>query len=180
MSTDTTNPAQHGGEHTVKRRRKKAAAIKVAALNITAFMDLTFNLLMFFVLTASFASAEGVLPASLPNRPGGGEGVVSTPVEPTEPTTGQQVVIILRNIGNDETLIQIEGVPETPKTFEELYSTLHTLRIDPKAPGTGVFKEDDDITIKPDRTVKWQAVVEAFNAVIRAKYKNVGFAPAGN
>lgn len=179
MSTDTTNPAQHGGEHTPKRKRKKAAAIKVAALNITAFMDLTFNLLMFFVLTASFSAAEGVLPASLPNRPGGGEGV-SVPSEPAEPTTAQQVVIILRNIGNDETLIQIEGVPETPKNFEELYTTLDGLRIDPKRGSGGVFKDDDDITIKPDRSVKWQAVVDAFNAVIRAKYKNVGFAPASN
>ena len=84
----------------------------------------------------------------------------------------------IRSVGFDQTVIQIEGAPVAPANFEDLVQKLKGWRFDAANP-SGVYKPDNPILIKPDRNVPWKAVVEAFNAVIRARYTNVGFAPAG-
>jgi biopolymer transport protein ExbD len=156
-----------------KRHHPHKSSIRVAALNITAFMDLTFNLLLFFVLTASFFLPEVVLPADLPSGGSAGTGSSLSPAPPKNP-----VSINLRSIGMGQTLIQIEGSPTAPSNFEDLYEKLRSWRHDPTTNPNGIYKDDNPIIIKPDRNVAWKDVVNAFNTVIRAKYKNVGFAPA--
>ena len=80
-SPKSPNPPQPGKtpgrgfpvvEEEVLKHKKHKPSMHVAALNITSMMDLVLNLLLFFVLSASFALSEGVMPATLPT--GGGEG----------------------------------------------------------------------------------------------------------
>ncbi len=156
-----------------RRPRKHKVSIRVAALNITSFMDLTFNLLLFFVLSARFMSAEGVLPADLPSGSSGGAAVGSANAEP--PTN--PVVIALHSIGADAVVIQLEGSSTAAADFGDLYRKFNDLRFDDHN-SAGLYKPDNPITIRPDRNVPWKHVVEAFNALVRAKYKNIGFAPA--
>lgn len=160
------------------RKKKQKVSIRVAALNITSFMDLTFNLLLFFVLTASFSIGEGVVPADLPL--GGSGGTASTVTAP--PKT--PLVISLRTFGaNDQVTIQFESIStDPPKDFEDLHAMLKRMQFDPaKNPG-GSYPPDNPVIIKPDTGVQWQHVVDAFNSIVRARFTNVSFAalPQGN
>ncbi|MCX5659345.1 MAG: biopolymer transporter ExbD [Planctomycetota bacterium] len=160
------------GHETHGKRKKHKVSIKVAALNITSFMDLTFNLLLFFVLTASFSIGEGVVPADLPVGSGGAASAATT-APPMTP-----LVISLRTFGSlDKVVIQFENISiDPPKDFEALYDVLSRMQDDPAHNRSGQYSAKNPIIIKPDRGVMWNHVVGAFNAIVRARYSNVSFA----
>lgn len=137
-------------------------------LNLTSMMDVCFQLLIFFVLTAAFAVGEGILPADLP----AGESAAASD-DPNPPT--QPINIVLRSLGGQDVSIQLENFPSPPANFNELYTMLKSVQNSPQNP-TAPYNPDDPVIIKPDGTVKWGHVVNAFNAAIRAKYTNVNFA----
>ncbi len=135
-------------------------------------MDLTFNLLLFFVLTASFSIGEGVLPADLPVGNGGG----ISPNAAAPPKT--PLLIVLRSYGTaGQVAIQIEGSPVALANFDELYDALRSWRHDKVENPGGIYQPDNPIVIKPEASVRWRQVVNAFNTVVRARYTNVGFQP---
>lgn len=146
--------------------RKAARPKKMADLNLTSMLDVCFQLLIFFILTASFAVGEGILPAELPT----GQGKASDTEAPEQP-----IKLFLRSLGGDDVSIQIEGSPTPPRDFRELFSVLQGMQNSPSNP-TAPYNADDPVIIKPDGTVKWVHVVNTFNAAIRAKYTNVNFA----
>jgi biopolymer transport protein ExbD len=185
MSSNPVQPAMSGPStvHSlasgddVKKKRKHKANIRVAALNITSMMDLVLNLLLFFVLTASFAASEGILPANLPT--GGGGGGAAAEILDSAATPEVPVVVTLHGIGDQPAIIQVEGSPETIQDYEDLYLKLRAWRQDPETNPQGIYKPDQSIVIRPDRNVKWKHVVDSFNALVRAQYTNIGFAPPG-
>jgi biopolymer transport protein ExbD len=130
-------------------------------------LDVTFQLLIFFILTANFAIDEGVLAADLPQ----GKAAEETPELPQEP-----VRITVRAVGMDGAGIIIQnGPPITEGDFAALYRTLEGMRID----AGGSLEPDNPIIILPTPNVEWRHVVSAFNAVVRAEYTNVSFAQSG-
>ena len=153
--------------HHQSSRKKKQAGGSVS-LSLTSMLDVCFQLLIFFILTASFAVGEGILPADLP----AGESAASTD-DPNPPT--QPINIVLRSLGGNDVSIQIDRFPSPPANFNELYSMLKSVQNSPSNP-TAPYNADDPVIIKPDGTVSWGNVVNAFNAVIRARYTNVNFA----
>lgn len=163
------------------KRVKHKPNIRVAALNITSFMDLTFNLLLFFVLTANFASAEGVLLATLPKGGGGGgDTTIETP-DDTKIDDRPPVRIFLQAVpgAGQSAFIRIEGVPTSPgQDYEQFYQMLKQWRRDPVSNPSGAYEPDQPINIQPDRNCSWNDVVNAFNAAVRAKYTSVGLLPA--
>ncbi|MBI1373970.1 MAG: hypothetical protein GC159_14705 [Phycisphaera sp.] len=151
-------------------KKGKAKPHKMGDLNLTSMMDVVFQLLIFFVLTASFAVGEGILPAELPV----GQGKQADTDTPKQP-----IKVLLKSAGGEDVLIQLEGMPTAPADFPELYQTLRSMQV-----GSGgafaVYNKDDPIIIKPDSTVRWGHVVNAFNACVRAKYENINFSEPGN
>jgi len=145
---------------------KKKVPKGVKEMNLTSMLDVCFQLLIFFILTASFAVGEGVLPAELPT----GQGKASDDEPPQQP-----IKIFLRSLGGDDVSIQIEGSPTPPTNFRELYSVLRGMQNSPQNP-TAPYNPDDPVIIKPDGTVKWKHVVNTFNAAIKSEYTNVNFA----
>ena len=162
-------------EEEVKKRLKHKPSIRVAALNITSMMDLVLNLLLFFVLSASFAMSEGNLPATLPTGGGTGAGLADDTTKPPE----NPIVISLHMIGNDQAMIQIDGSNTVPRNIDDLYDMLKNWNRANNS-STGIYAADNPITIKPDRATNWKQVVDVFNAVIRARYTSVGFAAPDN
>ena len=158
----TPNPDALGVDGVTEQRRprRKAAPTKVAALNITAMMDLVLNLLLFFVLSASFALAEGGLPADV----AGGIG-------PSD--KGPEFTIALHAYG-DQAMVDMNG-SVARLDADALYRQLNDWRFDEKHPD-GVFRATHPILIKPDRNVQWSKVVEVFNALVRARYSDVSLA----
>jgi len=162
-----TDPPEGPSESSHHQRRKRPVERGVRQLNLTSMLDVTFQLLIFFILTANFAIDEGVLAADLPQ----GKAAEETPDLPQEP-----VRITVRAIGLDGAGIIIQNGPPIPEgDFETLYQVLEGMRID----AGGSLEPDNPIIIMPTRSVEWRHVVSAFNAVVRAKYTNVSFAQSG-
>ncbi len=139
-------------------------------LNLTAMIDVVFLLLIYFVLTANFSVGEGVILAKLPQ--GGG-----TPKESIKPPD-RPLNINLTSASLAGVRISIEGAPSV-NTFSDLIRVLIGLQDDPeRGRTTGAYRPDNPVIIRPDGRVRWQHVVNAFNAAIAARYSNVSFATA--
>lgn len=136
-------------------------------LNMAAMLDVCFQLLIFFVLTASFAAGEGILPADLP--------VGESQADADEQPPTQPIHISLRSLGADEVAIEIGGDPSPPATFHELYEKLGGLQVSEANP-TAPYNADDPVIIQAESSVRWRHLVNAFNAAVRARYTNVNFA----
>ncbi|MBS3821852.1 MAG: biopolymer transporter ExbD [Phycisphaerae bacterium] len=159
--------------HHPSSARKREPERGVRQLNLTSMLDVTFQLLIFFVLTASFAMNEGILAADLP------QGVPPEPTEP-QPPPDEPLIIVLRPVGTDDVSLWIERGESIPDgDFDRLYEILNGWRYDPEQNPNGMYESDNPIIIKPATEVRWAHVVSAFNAVIRANYTNVSFAQSG-
>lgn len=158
--------------HEMRGIRKKSR--EVGQLNMTSMMDIVFQLLIFFVLTANFTVNEGILPADLPQGTGATAEEVVTPDPP--------LTIALEGLGKErsDVTIRMDGVAPIPGgNFEALYLVLNERRFNPIT-NTGIYMPDNPIIIRPQNQINWGSVVEAFNAALRARYENINFAPASN
>jgi len=155
--------------HAERARRRKTTGPARMQLNLTSMIDVIFLLLIYFVVTASFTPDEGIITAKLPAQEGmGAQSSLEPPKRPLD--------IVVHDIGNYEYRLVIEQVRDrTPRDFAHLAQILAELRHDDTNPG-GIYPDDTPVLIKPDRGTAWQHVVNAFNAAITAKYKNVSFA----
>ncbi len=130
-------------------------------LNLTSMIDVIFLLLIYFVVTASFAIGEGVIVAKMP------EGSGSAPSLDMPKT---KLIVQVNSHGSDPTgyVITVQGRPERPANFRQLAAVLTEMR--------GVSAKDDDpVVVQPDAFVRWQHAVNAFNAAVAARYKDVRF-----
>ena len=133
------------------------------ALNITSFLDMSFCLLTFLILSASFSSSEGALSAKLP----------SDPTEQAGPPEKELRIHVSSN-GGEAYRIAIEGFPEATADFRTLTDQLTRLQFSDRNP-SGVYRATNPIIILADTDTRWQHSVNAFNSVIAAKYQNVSF-----
>ena len=145
-------------------RKKRAMQPASMQLNLTSMIDVIFQLLIYFIVTASFTQNEGVLAAKMPPKDGSGQ-----------PDIPPQELVIQIEPANLDYILRIEGDSVPVRDFTELARRLKELQFNPNV-GQGVYKADDPVRIRPEGTVRWQHVVNAFNAAIDARYTNVGFA----
>jgi biopolymer transport protein ExbD len=165
-----------------KKPKKPGPERREITLNLVAMLDMSFQLLVFFVLTVSFAVAEGVLSASLPAGDSAAE--AAPDAAPWRPPLN----IKLRNISPTAVAVTLEVSGGSIKEVRDCAVLTHELLMrqgrddDGKAiPGaTATLKNDDPVRIAPDADVPWQDVVAAFNATLRAGLTSVGFAPAND
>jgi biopolymer transport protein ExbD len=174
MSEATAGPDQGTHEeqiahHKSRRRRSKGGAAAIA-LNITPMIDVIFQLLIYFIITASFAQDEGILTAKLP------EGTGKAPVKPKTPERPIKIRLSSLSVAT-ECRIELIGIGRNPRDFRELAQQLASIQYNSRNPG-GSFKADNPVIIEPDGFVRWQHVVNAFNAAIKARYTNVAFSQA--
>ena len=133
-----------------------------------SFIDVIFLLLIYFVITASFTPGEGIITARLPQGTG-----KPNPLEPPK----QPLSIILSSKAFYEADVEVEGFGGA-RDFQELQRIMIELQYDPSAGRNGNRKPDDPVVIKPAGDVRWEHVVNTFNAAVAAKYKNIAFAQA--
>lgn len=163
------------GEQTVHfrapRKMRKRGGSGVIGINLVPAIDVTFNLLIFFVVATTFQAQEGMLPSVLPTEQGV---LVSTPL-PLSP-----IRVRIRQNGEDPTdyLITIDNWRRSPDSFPDLTRILEELSTKPG------FDGDTPVVIFPQNDVQWDHVVNAFNAIRRANldkgpqhtFKNISFA----
>jgi len=168
-STDADETVHHQSQ---RQKRKRTVGGGTMQLNLTSMIDVVFQLLIYFVVTSSFAVGEGVITAKLPTGPGSPQKSRKPPEQPLK--------IVVNSAGDAGTSyrVYIETLAKRPNSFTELAEILVQLQHDPDRGLNGPYKPDNPVIIKPDGSVRWQHVVNAFNAAVKARYSNVSFAQA--
>lgn len=174
------NPQQSDGfvlntdEETVHHQSRARRSLEPAKmnLNLTSMIDIIFQLQIYFILTMSVAINEGIITAKLPPVGSGEEKPQEMPPNP--------INIIVRNVGNYNYDVSIDGLSSSTPNFASLRDQLISMQHNEKLGRTGAYKPDNPVYIKPDGSVRWQHVVNAFNAAVAARYSNVSFeSPSG-
>ncbi len=145
-----------------RKKRKKGVGGEELSLQLTSMIDVIFNLLIYFVITANFQIDEGTILATLPGN------ASNSPVE----TILDPPVVIDLTSGDD-------GVTYTLSVDGQRLNGVSELRgyLVGQVQG-GQIAIDDQVQIKPQGVVRWQHVVNVFNACVAAKLEQVGFAPS--
>jgi biopolymer transport protein ExbD len=159
LSSDFDGPVDRAAGRSHRRRAIEPVRMQ---LNLTSMIDVIFQLLIYFVITASFAANEGVLATKLPH---GGQ-QRATMAMPAMPLT-----IDIASAGPIGSRIQLNN--EAVAGFSALTERLIKLQDNPKRGRQGAFAPDNPVKIRPHGEVRWQHVVNAFNAAIRAQYEEV-------
>ena len=174
MSASPPQELVPGGEvahHYVSERQKREKLKTAVNMQppLTPMIDVVFQLLLFFLLTCQFIQEEGQIRATLPKI--SGPTVASLRKEPIK------IRLTPTGVDDEGVLIEITGAAnltlgEVPKIWDFLMNFKR--RAQP-----GVEEVEIPVIITPRGKVRWDFVVDTFNQAIRAKYKNVGFAPPG-
>lgn len=144
-----------------RKKRKKGVGGEEMTLQMTSMIDVVFLLLIYFIITANFTIDEGTLLATMP-----GNSSESQPVDKLDPPTN----IELTSADNGVTyVIMVKGqrIPDATELAAYMKGRI----------AGGQMKVSDIVQIKPQGKVRWQHVVNVFNACVTAKLENVGFAP---
>jgi biopolymer transport protein ExbD len=144
-----------------RRRRDTARAIPIA-VNLAPMIDVTFLLLIFFLVTTTFERAEGVLTSEMPED--SRTPSVALPVSP--------IVIRLTPAAgiDDGCSISVDRFQEVPQTFAGLPAYLRRIQ---ERPG---FDAQTPVVIVAENDVRWDHVVSCWNAALRAGYEKIAFA----
>jgi len=127
-------------------------------LPLTSMIDVTFLLLLYFLLTTTFRQAEGQIPGDLPKTDGR--------------RIARPILIHLRAVGpgGAGVLYEMSGIDDSIRSPKGLYAKLTARRQQ-----WGSTEVPVVITGRSD--VRWQYVVEAFNQAVRAGFAKVGIDP---
>jgi biopolymer transport protein ExbD len=159
-------PAQETIHH--HRRQGKKKSPTNMELNMTSMIDVVFQLLIYFIITSNFVPGEGIIQATMPAGTGSAAEV---------PKLEQPIKIIVSarsgRTGSGYRL-DVDKSAIAPSTFGDLGKMLEGMREDKG----GAFSDENPIIIQPSGDVRWQHVVNAFNAAVKARYKNIAFAQA--
>ena len=152
-----------------ERRRPARGVVEQArlALAITPMIDVVFLLLVYFLLTSGFGSAERLLrtePAPAEARaPADSLALEDEPI----------VVRVARGSGGGPAISLSSGLAQ-PRDAEELARILRDALLTPETP-RGLFGPEHPVRIAPAADLAWQDVVAVFDAVRAAGYRMVAF-----
>jgi biopolymer transport protein ExbD len=150
-------------------RKKRARSDSVMNVNLTPAIDITFNLLIFFVVATTFKAAEGVLSSEAPAQ----QGVLEATPLPVSP-----IKVRVRQTGeaSHDYELKIDNYAFRPDSFIQLTEVLQELQ---QQPG---FDVDTPVIIFAHQDARWDLVVRCYNAILRVRepFKNVSFAAGRN
>lgn len=156
---DSPEPSDEQVVHHVsyRKKRKKGVGGEEMELQMTSMIDVVFLLLIYFVITANFVIDEGTILATLP-------GNASDQMDPDD--LDPPKIIQLRSTDDGVTYtLTVDGRPVDG--VAGLYAEMNAANM----------KKNDPVQIKPEPNIRWQHVVNVYNACVRAELEQVGFAP---
>lgn len=160
MSSDSKNTTieQSDTQHYEPPRKSRSTGEGKQQPPLTPMIDVTFQLLIFFLLTSTFRPDEGQLPGSLPAQ------------GPPSDSLVQPVKITLRPAGvyYEEVQYRVDKLPPMTRPQD-----LQQVLVDRRS----AYPEDEKIPIILDvgSQVRWSFVTEAFNAASIAKFPSITF-----
>jgi biopolymer transport protein ExbD len=152
--------------HTLSRRRprlrvrgrERRQRWTGLSINLTPMIDVTFLLLIFFLVTSTFEKPEGLFAANLPRD--SGAHAVSLPISP---------IIVRLTPEGDACRIRIDRFTEAPASFGDLATFLTDVQANPG------FDNETPVVIVADDALAWDHVVGCWNAAVRASCQNIAF-----
>jgi biopolymer transport protein ExbD len=140
------------------------------SLSITPMIDVVFQLLIYFLLTAGFMGNERHLRAEMPPER-------IDAAQRRELTLESEPLVIRVRRDGDSARIELGAGLAAPRDSGDLQRILADAMVSPERP-RGFFAADHPIRIAAEPDVPWQDVVEVFNAVVAAGYRSVAFGGA--
>ncbi len=148
-------------------RRKAMRGRRGITLAMAPMIDIVFLLLTYFLLVGEFLPPEGLFELDLP-KPLEQEQPVDALALPQPP-----VRILVRSQGDgpdDYTLSMTGPLPRDVASFDQLYRALDASR-------GRLLASDQAFVIAPAADTRWEHTLGVFNAVLRAEFERVRFAP---
>ena len=173
-----SDPTRH--EQVIEHRRVRERHQSAVAgggrinLNLTAMIDVTFLLLIYFLVATEFKLGEEVYRLDLPERMP--SQLDRDPFELDEEPL--RIEVISTGMTPRAATLRLDGPYPQPRSFEELGRFLNQRRISEAAPG-GLFQHDHPVIVRPASETRWEHAIEAFNTVVKSGYTNVTFARPG-
>ncbi len=149
--------------HHLTRSKKKYKPQKQPQPPMTPMIDVTFQLILFFVLTFEFRESEGMIPGTLPAK-----GIVVQSEIDLPPLDPIQIRVI-PSANRESASYEMTGVTVAIGSPHELGQLLQQRQ-------EQIGSKEVPIVIFPSQDVPWGFVVEAFNQAKRAKFQKIGFA----
>ncbi len=144
------------------RRRRFHGISPSFSVSIAPMIDVTFLLLIFFLVTTTFERAEGILVSKLP-RETGVRPAVALPISPI-------VVRVLQvGPGENDYAIRIDNFRNVPGSFGELAEYFRQIH------GQPGFDTETPVIIVAGDDVRWDHVVGAWNAAVKAGCTTIAF-----
>lgn len=140
--------------------------------NMTPLVDVVMVLLIFLMMTGTFAGAEWYLVSNLPLRETAGGSVQPPPGG--FPTDEPLEIRVDQNATRDGYIARV-GQIQTGNQ-EVLAAGLSRMRDQFARAGKG--PDSIQIIISPSRSVKYEHLVEVYQAAMTAEFKKIGFATA--
>jgi biopolymer transport protein ExbD len=137
---------------------------------MTPMIDVTFNLLIFFILTPSFDQTEGYLTTNLPSSSG--------PVAGKEQKTEVRLKVELFDVSQDGQYVDGAKNEFCSITFNEtqnLGANFDALRAALEEKRAAGLAATTPILISPTMACRHKWVVRAFDAAVAARYTNIQF-----
>lgn len=144
-----------------RRRRRQSAQRTSIGINLAPMIDVTFLLLIFFLVTTTFERAEGLLTSNLPDV--AGTQAVPLPISP--------LVVRLAPTGprHEDYTISIDSFENVPQRFRALPEFLRRIQDQPG------FDKQTPVVIVADQDVRWDHLVGCWNAALRAGCERIAF-----
>jgi biopolymer transport protein ExbD len=124
-------------------------------------IDVTFLLLIFFLVTTRFERPEGLLTSEMPTD--SGAPAVGLPLSPIV------VRLSVTGPGFDDVDISIDKFTGAPESADELVFYLREIH------GQPGFDKDTPVVIVAEDEVRWDHVVACWNAALRAGCTKIAF-----
>lgn len=171
ISAPTPAPVRHSEQQSGEtvhfrphRRRYTPQSVLMTLSRFAPMIDMSFLLLVFFITTTRFAAPEGVLSSRMPEYGAGGTGpVVALPLTPLV------MRITAADAGGTTARISVDRFDSAPANLNDLPPFLAAVLTEPG------FDSATPMVIVADGAVRWDYVVHAWNAALRAGWKNIAF-----
>jgi biopolymer transport protein ExbD len=153
-------------------RRRRSHHAQHIVVNLTSLIDVTFLLLIYFMVATDFRTREQVFRMDLPERRAAGRGADPFALD-QQPL---RIEVDSSEFAARAYRLRLDGPYRQPTSYDELLQILRSYQINDANTG-GLFAPDHPIVIVPTATTRWEHAVEVLNAAARARYTNITFAP---
>ena len=157
------------------KKKKKEPPIAIT-LPITPMLDMSFQLLSFFLLTFKPMPTEGQLSINLPKIDIASQPITSDIVPPEDKK--DEYTVVLYSSQGDIGLISFKGPLSAPSELSgenKMAALLQRLKDIPKPSGKG--EESISITIEASPDLSYSRLIEVMDLCKRSKYDSVNLTP---